>query len=148
MKFDTQIQLVDPETQATLNGGVMAFGGDQQTFVTGFQKTIQMWLKALLTEEGSDVYDREYGTPFVRLIGSNVTSRSDVQLVVEQSIRKATEDVQRYQEAYPPDSDDEVLEDATIQSIVFSDDGTRVDISVFLENRSGRVLQVLIPTNL
>lgn len=148
MKADTRIQLLTEEDQQVSGGNIMKFGTGQNTSVTGFQKTIGLWLKALLTEEGSDLLDRDYGTPFVRLLGSNVTSRADVQQVIEQSVTQATDDIRRYQVEYLPSTEDEILENVRIESIVFSRDSTRVDISVRLENRSGRNLRTLVSANL
>lgn len=149
-KYDIYIELVPTELQESSIGteGVMQFGFSRTISISGFQKAVNKWLKALLTEKGTDPSDREYGTTLVKLFGSNVTSRRDIQTAIEMAVSDATDDVFRYQEEYPSDDDSEVLDDVSIVSIVFSDDLTRVDVMVRLENREGSTLRAQIPVQL
>lgn len=148
MKYDTYFEFTPVEVQQTRGGSVVQLGFSKSVGISGFQKTINKWIKALLTERGTDVLDREYGTDFVRLIGSNVTSQSDIQTIIEDSVNKATDDVKRHQRQYPPENDNEAFSDAVIQSIVFSSDSTRIDVAVLIENVAGTTLRTLIPVTL
>lgn len=143
-KYDSYIELI-PEMDTHGNTYTMHFGFKRTIGIRGFQKAINQWLKALLTVEGSDFSDKEYGTPLPKLFGSNITSTFDIQNVVVLSVNKALRDVQRYQSLAQLSDEDEMLAGADVLAITFDQNKLSFSVRVFLENQSGRGLQILVP---
>ena len=143
-RFDTYIELLPPDEQS-VQVGTFTYGYDKHIAIRGFQKLINKWAKAFLTLEGTDLSDRDYGTAFTALIGSNISSRRDIQEVVQSSVDKANEIIYEIQAEDPPDDAREILDVATLESLIFSPDGLGFDAFVRIKNQAGEVLQVLFP---
>ncbi len=126
----------------------VTFGFKKHLGISGFQKLVNTWLKALLTEQGTDLSDLEYGTAFSRLFGSNITTQQDVRDIIELSVLKASRDVERYQAIAPPADTKEIFGSVTVQSLSFTQDGLGVSITVLLENALQDRMSLLIPTPL
>lgn len=142
--FDTYIELL-PEDSQSLQVGTYTFGFDKTIGIKGFSKLINRWAKAFLTLEGTDLSDRDYGTQFSALIGSNIRDRSDIEETVREAVSKANEILLRYQADNPPTSEREALSDAELVSLIFDSDGLGFEASVLITNQSGEALQLLLP---
>jgi hypothetical protein len=140
--YDIYFELL-PEAEQGPQRGTFTFGYKRTIAIAGFQKLINKWTKAFLTEQGTDLSRRNYGTQFPSLIGSNVTDRGDVQQVVHSAVTKATQDILDIQAQYPPDSSEEIIHSARLTSIIFEDKSS-VSVYVLLQNQAGKRLQVIL----
>lgn len=143
--FDTYIELLPADKQG-VQQGTYTFGFDKTIGVKGFQKLINRWAKAFLTLEGSDLSNRDYGTSFPALIGSNISDRGEIQEVVRASVAKANATLFAFQSQNPPENDREALSDAELVSLIFDADGLGFEASVLITNQAGEALQLLIPS--
>ena len=144
--FDTHIQLL-PASQQTVQTGTYTYGFSKHIGVKGFQRLITHFAKALLTLEGTDLSDRDYGTRFPAIIGSNVTSTADVREIVVSSVAKAESTLVKRQAKNPDLNLDERLQSAVVTSIIFDADGLGFDAYIYLKNQAGVGLQFLLPTS-
>jgi hypothetical protein len=144
--FDTHIQLL-PASNQTLQTGTYTYGFSKHIGIKGFQRLITHYMKALLTLEGTDLSDRDYGTRFPALIGSNVTATADIQEIVTSAAAKAESTVIARQAKNPDLTADERLASAVVTSIIFDPDGLGFDATIYLKNKAGVGLQFLLPTS-
>ena len=79
-KYDIYVECTDPDLASIR---FMKFRDLGKYAVTGPGKMVMRYLKALLTEYGSDPHDPEYGTRFMSLCGGSV---GDILLGVEGAI--------------------------------------------------------------
>ena len=142
--YDTYIELLTEEQQTTLRK-TYHYRFRKHIAVKGFQKLINQWVKCFLTTEGSNLSDSSYGTRVPLLIGSNITSRRNISDVVQAGITATNDTIFLYQSDDPPDDDTEILEDASLQGLLFSSDGTGIEIYVELKNQAGELLVTQIP---
>lgn len=148
-KYDTYIELVPVEKQEGAATAVMRYGFDRTIGIDGFQKVVNQWLKAFLTEEGTQPGDREYGTMFPRLIGSNIGDLSDVREIVELSVDSANSDIRRYQASQNIDDPTEIFDTARITSFVSDpQSASGIEIYIRLKNQAGEAIQVQLPVRL
>ena len=82
-----------------IEGGSGRFiAGFVNTPAGGFQITMNMFMKALLTDLTSDPFDRTYGSAFSELPGSNLGGRMDiVRSMVFDSVANVTTKIMDYQ---------------------------------------------------
>jgi hypothetical protein len=140
--YDTYFELL-PVADQSAQRGTFTYGYKKHIGVTGFQKLINKWVKAFLTERGTDLSSRDYGTQFASLIGSNITDRADIQQVAHTAVAKASADINAIQAQYPPDDDPETLHSAQLQSLIFEDNSS-VSVYVLLQNQAGKRLQIIL----
>ena len=140
--YDTYFELL-PEVEQGVQRGTFTYGYQKHIGIAGFQKLINKWIKAFLTEEGTDLSRRQYGTSFAGLIGSNVTDRADIQQIVYSSVAKATADINSIQSRFPPEDPTEILQSAELTSIIFEDNSS-VSVYVLIQNQAGQRLQVIL----
>jgi len=92
--------------------------------VRGFQKTVNQWVKCLLTRRGSDVTAKSYGTALPDIIGSNISSAEELNEFLVIAVQEATEQLRRAQfldAANTPD--EERLASAAVTSFEVSETG-------------------------
>lgn len=117
--------------------------------VRGFQKTINQWVKCLLTLKGSDPSAKEYGTFFSELFTANTFSLSDVEERVTIAIDDATDQTKAYQRLQPTTqlSDDERLSSATVVRLEQTGP-TDYRVYVVLKNILNEDVRYVLPTAL
>lgn len=142
--YDTYIELL-PESVQTTTRKTYAYGYRKHLLIKGFQKLINQWAKCFLTTQGSNLSDRSYGTRFPLLIGSNVTQRRDILDTVQLAVEQANDTLFRIQSAYPSEDPRELLDDARLESLQFSVDGTGIEVFVRIRNQANEVLRVQLP---
>lgn len=143
--FDTYIDLI-PEDEQQLTRKTFRYGFRRHIAVKGFQKLINKWVKCFLTLKGTDLSDREYGTLFSQLIGSNVTSRRDIVEAVQISVEECNDVIFRLQSARLSDDPAELLDDAELTALTVTPDGTGFEAFVRIRNQAKQTLSVQIPT--
>lgn len=148
MIYDIYIESVPPSDDASPPRSVMRFGFEKHLGISGFQKTVNKWLKILLTEEGSDYLNKSLGTRFSLLFESNISNPNDVSQVVIGAVDKATQDVLRVQQNDNTLEIDEILVSTRIVSLEFSRLESRVSVKIDLKNAAGQVLTAQIPVRL
>lgn len=111
------------------------FGYAAALKVNGFQSLISRWAKTLLTPRGSNPLDREEGTNFANLQGSNIARvTTGIRDLVALEIESANEQVRRQDdEGFRPDS--ERLQSGELQAFVMGETG--FDVWVKLTNVAG-----------
>jgi len=142
--FDTYIELLPAEEQSVLTG-TYTYGYTKHLGIKGFQKLINRWAKCFLTQEGTDLSDRDYGTAFISLVGSNITTRSDLAELVQIAVEKTNNTLRRYQNANPSDDPTESLDDAALESLNILLDSAEIEVFVRIRNQAGQVLRVSLP---
>lgn len=147
MRYDTYIEPVPREEQARPLD-VYRYGMRRHLAIKGLQALITRWSKAFLTEKGSDPTDPEYGAYIASLIGGNISSREALRDIVALSVSEATNDLQRYEREYPPQSDAERLDTATLERVVIDESAPGVEIYVLIENVLGDQQRVALPVSL
>ena len=117
-----------------------SFGGPTPQPVEGLTKLLNHWLKALFTAVGSDPIDKEAGSNFSQLIGSNIGLVDELFEVVTISLDQASETVLRNQRQQDlPES--EQFGGVTLQEL--SEDGADgLLVEVILENVLGQALLI------
>ena len=78
----------DLATMRIANGIVYFVFGTHTQKITGFDKLINQVLKYLLTEEGSDPYDKSYGTVLTSIVGTTPNDEAYLTEVLEESLEK------------------------------------------------------------
>ena len=112
--------------------------------VVACQGWINRWIKTFLTPLGSDLLDREYGTPAGSLIEANVTQlNTEIQDVVALSVVSASEQVKE-QDIEGLFSDNARLQNATIDQYIETSDG--FEVWIIIENVAGDSLSVPVFT--
>lgn len=142
--YDIHIELL-PATDQSVHRGVMTYGFNRTISLAGLQRLINRFLLEFLTEEGSDPTDLRRGTPFVRLIGSNISDAQGIREVTEISVQKASDRLRRYQVGVDNYTDEDRLRSAELTGIVYDDANAAVAISIRLENVAGRKQTVQVP---
>jgi len=140
--YDTYFELL-PASEQKAQRGTFTYGYKKHLGIAGFQKLINKWTKAFLTEQGTDLSRRLYGTQFPSLIGSNVTDRLDVQQIAHTAVAKATQDVLGIQARFPPEDAQEILHSVQLTSLIFEDNSS-VSVYVLLQNQAGKRLQIIL----
>ena len=117
-----------------------SFGTPTPQPVTGLTKLLTHWLKALFTALGSDPTDKEAGSNFSQLIGSNVGLVDELFEVVTISLDQASETVLRNQRNQDL-TDAERFGGVTLHALE-EDGADGVSVSVILENALGQALLI------
>lgn len=71
-RYDIHIQTLPEATQRS-TFKFMSFGYQETLGVVGFQMLINQWLKCMLTPRGSDPTNLDYGSDFIKAVGSNLS---------------------------------------------------------------------------
>jgi hypothetical protein len=111
------------------------FGYAAALKVNGFQSLISRWAKVLLTPRGSNPINREEGTNFGNLQGTNISKVSTgIRDLVAMEIEAANEQVRQQDvDGFRPDS--ERLQSGELTS--FAESATGFDVWVRLANVAG-----------
>ena len=141
MSFDLYFQ---PKEEANITGfKIFTSGFNRSIAVRGPWKLLTQWLKRFMTTKGSDPLRPDEGTDFPNLIGSNVTSISDIRDIVLLSIQDCNDQVYSIQETVPPD-EDEQLDVAVLDDIQTGGEDTVV-MYISISNVAGNTVQVRLP---
>lgn len=143
--FDIHFQI---RTAADSNGEkLFTFAYASAKGVRGFQKTVNQWLKCLLTPKGSDISARDYGTDFPDLIGTNTFNSSDVSERVLLAVEDATSQVLAFQRAQSAVSlpNEERLASASVARVEQSS-VTEYTVYVVLKNVLNQGVKYALPT--
>ena len=120
-----------------------SFGDHPTRYMSDFYKTIIKWTKCFLTERGSDLSDKNYGTTIADLLMSNVYDISTIRDVVNISIGQATQKVQEYQSISLNLSNDELLVGVRLLKFLQdSADGIIIDVEFTNANNSSMFLRL------
>lgn len=141
-RYDVHFQILPEAEQSSER--VFGFGFVSAVGVRGPQKLINRWLKCLMTPQGSDPFDRTYGTGFPNLIGSNIQDVADALDATALFIQDCNEQIRAFDKAnFTPA--DERLQSATILKIVeLGADG--FEIWVGITNAAGQQTPVVLPS--
>lgn len=142
--YDTYIELLPPDQQS-VQTGTYTYGYVRHVGIKGFQKLINRWAKCFLTAEGTDLSDRNYGTAFINLVGSNITTRTDLAELVQLAVEKTNATIRRYQSERPSDDPRENLDDADLEALNISLARSEIEVYVRIRNQAGEVLRVQLP---
>lgn len=143
--FDVHFQI---RTAADSNGEkLFTFAYASAKGVRGFQKTINQWLKCLLTPKGSDITAKTYGTAFADLLGTNTFSTSDVSERVVLAVEDATAQILAYQRAQSAASlpNEERLASASV-ALIEQTSTTGYTVYVVLKNVLNQGVKYALPT--
>lgn len=121
------------------------FKGKSEQYASGFYKLIFLWLKCLLTEQGSNPANLEYGTAFPSLLGANVNS-PDINDLFLFSIDSATSQIRDIQSNQRLD-DQEKLSGVVVRSFNRVSADT-IEVVVEISNVAGDTLAITLPSNL
>jgi hypothetical protein len=141
-KYDIHFQLISDSAQ--VSGKLFSFGFKSAVGVRGPQKLINRWIKTLITPKGSDPFDRNVGTGFYGLLGSNITSRQDVIDAVSLFIEDCNNQI-RASDRRNQSSDSERLQTATLASLIENDEDG-FEIYVNIRNAAGITVTIPLPT--
>jgi len=121
---------------------VFTFGFRASLKVSGPQALVNRWVKTFMTPKGSNPLDKEEGTAFGRLVGSNINVyHHGIEDIILLAIEDANDQVRRQDlEGLFPEN--ERLANATLlkQQTQIYDDG--VELWVRIVNAAGEVLPV------
>lgn len=125
-------------------GSGLYWAGLSNTTASGFQATIDQYMKVLMTVKGSDPFDRTRGTAFAELPGSNMGGRMDlVKQIVAESVKDAETAIRNGQaRAVVPKN--ARLRSAVLQYFT-AIDATSFEAAILLENVAGERLATLLP---
>jgi len=140
-RYDAFYNGTEEETQRLFR--FFTFGFDRSVGIRGPQKLALQWLKCLMTTKGSDPTDREYGTDFPNLIGSNIRIMQDVRDVVLLCIQDCNDQIIRIQRDTQPDLD-EILLTAVLTRFDLTD-VTGFDAYVTITNAKRTAITVNLP---
>jgi len=143
--YDIHFQLQPDTVQGY--GRLFSFAYSTAKGVRGFQKTINQWLKCLLTRRGSDVADKNYGTDFPNIFDSNVVSVSDTTERLTLALDDATTQILAFQRTQSSVdlTDDERLANASILGIVPLD-ASSYTVYVLLRSVLNQDVKIVLPT--
>jgi hypothetical protein len=110
--------------------------------VMGPQKMVDRFMKCFLTPIGSDLTDKEYGTPVASALGNSIGSTTLAQLV-HMSAQQVVTTLQRYDSLYDT-PDDERLVLASIEQLEVTAAGDGFDAYVRLQNAAGTTVLIMV----
>ena len=142
--YDVHFQLVPEAEQPGAGARVFTFGYTTAVGVKGAQKLVNRWLKCFCTLRGTDIRDKEYGTGFPDLIGSNVSRKEDFVDAMSLFIDECSSQIKNFDQAqFPPD--DERLASAVLTNVTPHESGG-YNAYVTIKNVAGSLLTVQVPT--
>lgn len=143
-RFDIHIQtLPDVEQQNTFK--FMSFGFGSALGVKGFQMLINQWLRVLLTPQGSDPADLDFGTFFTGLVGSNIPL-ADARDVAVLALDQCNEQVIEFQQNDQTLTPSERLASAEMVEFIEKPSDPGFDMTVEIKNQAGEQLLLNVPT--
>lgn len=139
-----------PEVDQSVQSGIVSYGVRRTIGVTGLQRMVNRWMLEFLTDEGSDPSDPSRGTPFIRLIGSNVSDEREIREICEVAVNKATQRMLLTQQNGRDYTDNDRLRSAEITRIVYDDTRLQLILNVRLTSQAqkSQLLEVPIPFQL
>ena len=144
--FDIHFQL---RSAADSNGETLfTFAFQSAKGVRGFQKTINQWLKCLLTQRGSDITSKGYGTAFPDLFTGNTFSVSDVEERVVLAVDDATQQILAFQRGQSSTDlpAEERLSSASVVSVAQTAPSAYT-VYVVLKNSLNQSVKYALPTS-
>jgi hypothetical protein len=111
--------------------------------ICGLWKLTLQWLKLLMTPKGSDPLRPDSGTDFSNLIGSNITSATDVRDVVMLAITDCTEQMQNIQHITQPPTDETLAAVSLDEFALDGSDGFKATVTI--HNASDQELSLNLP---
>jgi hypothetical protein len=142
-RYDIHFQALTVEEQ-TNTFKFVGFTYNPTIGVTGFQMLINQWLKCLLTPQGSDPTDLNYGTGFTGMIGSNLPL-ADARDVCSMAIESCNEQVFAFQSTDSTLTSAERLATATITQFIPQPSAPGFDLYVELKNQANQTLTISVP---
>lgn len=141
--FDVHFQMIAEADQVSAAGRVFSFWYANAVGVKGPQKLVNRWIKCFCTLKGTDLLDKNYGTGFPDLLGSNISKRQDFIDAMSLFISDCNRQLQTYDLAqFPPDN--ERLASAVLTSVVsLGADGYATYVTI--KNVAGETLTVNLP---
>lgn len=132
------------DTIGSFSFGVASGSPTQIVGIGGFYKGITQFLKALMTQVGSDLSDLTYGTPLASAIGNGIDLATAQDLAVT-SVATAFSIVQANQAAAGADPT-ESLAAVSVTNILQAADSMNLYLTV--TNQAGTVLTLALPTGI
>ncbi len=111
--------------------------------VQGIQKTVDRFLKCLLTPAGTDISDPNYGTKLTRAFLGNIDLASARQLATL-AVIQAEECIRRY-DVINGAPEDERLASAVVETIEMDKAASGFEMVVLLKNAAGTTVRVMLP---
>lgn len=118
-------------------------GFNRSIGVKGFWKLILQWLKRFMTTKGSDPTRPEEGTEFPNLIGSNITSMSDIRDIVLLAIEDCNAQMLTIQQQTQLAEDELLLTAVLTKFEALGDDGFEAWVTI--SNVANKELTVKLP---
>lgn len=106
----------------------------------GIEKLARLYIKALITQKGSNLDDPGYGTQLIEIAGS--TTDKDGHIVrakVVEAVRSAVDWFTSMQLNHPVDAD-EMLREVKILDVSYDMQTGQVDIKLYLLNKTGKMV--------
>jgi hypothetical protein len=114
----------------------------------GVIKIANMFFKLLMTRQGSNPINLAEGTELADLFESNISDRTVIFTVIQNSVNEALEQILVLQERAGAVLEEQIAS-ASVESFAFDDDpgkGTRADFSVNIYNAAGENFVLQIPS--
>lgn len=141
-RFDIHYQILPEEQQ--LSARVFGFGFVSAVGVRGPQKLINRWLKCFMTPQGSDPFDRTYGTGFPYLIGSNIQSTANVIDIVTLAIQDCSTQIRAFETTNLMSADERLGSVSILQ--ILEDGAAGFQIWLGITNAAGLQTPVVLPS--
>jgi hypothetical protein len=125
-------------------GNVQGTSTDKSALVTGFYKTLLKWTKCLLTIQGTDLVDSNYGSQFPNLFSSNITNASDLSDFLTTCFSQVTATIIGYQNGVVTDPN-EALASAGMTNLIIASDNSGFDVYITLVSVSGQPMILGLP---
>ncbi|MGD9209329.1 MAG: hypothetical protein PVI90_01065 [Desulfobacteraceae bacterium] len=128
---DTFDMYFQGKEQENISGFKFFTAGFNRTIgVRGFWKLILQWFKRFMTTKGSDPTRPDEGTEFPNLIGSNISSMTDVRDIVLLAIEDCNSQMLIVQQQTQPDKDELLLTAVLTKFEPLGDDGFEAWVTI------------------
>lgn len=135
--LDVSGSVVEGENQ------LLSFGTGEEQFSRGFYKGAIMWLKCLITTQGTDLSDLSYGTAFSAAIGGSIRDIQDVEDLAFLAVSDTTTKIQEYQNEAGASSAERIVGAEIVDVAALSADA--FTITIRLINATGDRLLLRLP---
>lgn len=146
MSYDTAIQPQDPDIllrRSDLFDLVLTEGN--ALAVEGFTRLIQKWLKCFLTRRGTHPGTPEYGTSFPTLINGNLSTESQTETIVQESISQTNKFIRKTQNEYGLENLSERLQSANLVEFDFFSDKFGFEAIISIQSQADDLSKLDIP---
>lgn len=107
---------------------------------TGIEKVARLYIKALLTQKGSNIDDLEYGTRLIEIAGSTTDKDGNiVRTKAVEAVRDAAAWLTNMQLNNPVDAE-EMLKEVKIIDVDYDVQTGQVHIKLYLLNNTGKMI--------